>query len=62
MLTIRCNETEKESVLSIIRELKPNSKKRTIEIIIDALQVYKEYKRRVNDKIDKASIEVWSEL
>lgn len=62
MINIRCNETEKDKAIALLNSFKEDSvKKKNIDILIDALEVYKEYRKRVKAKVEKAALEVWGE-
>ena len=62
MITIRCSESQKELVNALLKDFKKdNSKKKHIDIIIDALKVYEEYRTRVKAKVEQATKEVWRE-
>lgn len=60
MLGIRCNDSEKEIINVLLKSFKKDDrKKNNVDIIIDALKVYEEYRTKVKAKIEQAVKDVW---
>jgi hypothetical protein len=61
MLTIRCGENDKNKVHSVLKKYRTGTKKKNIDILMEALKIYEEYQERVKAKISKAVADVWGD-